>query len=489
MLNIVSEHRIIFYSVTAFVATLILTPLVIRLALSIGAVDSGGYRKINKKTTPLMGGVAVALPFIVFCIYSLFVHIGNPVLTKNLLVLLLGSVFIVIVGVIDDTIGMRARTKLLAQFLVAVLVCATNFVLTHISVPFFGQIVFGKIFGSILSVAWIVGLINAFNLIDGVDGLASGLALIAVVALAILEALSGNTLIAYQFVVLAGCLLAFLFFNFYPAKIFLGDTGSMFLGYVIAMLTLMGTYKATTAVIVFAPLLVLGLPIFETLISMIRRYIRGVPIFASDSRHTHHRLLNKGYSQTKVVLMLYSVAILLACWAILSRVLPSTMLWIPLLLFIATLGWIMWLAGYICVNEVGKIFRRRQRNVLLASFAKYAAISIGAYYKEGRSHNVLLDLCRQETKLRFLKIWLENGEFLFHSGSSSEHGEKYPMEQFALNAMTGERLVVQYQFDHCPGEQERHDVAACLANIFSAVRLPDDISVLVEDGVVEQVAD
>jgi len=215
-------------------------------------------------------------------------------------------------GLLDDIRGMRARYKFLGQIAVAVFICATGHVLQGFYIPFIGGFPLSPQLGVIFSLLWIVGMINAFNLIDGLDGLAAGIALIASVALVVLGMITGNTMIALICLPLAGSLAAFLLFNSHPARIFLGDTGSMFLGYILATVTLMGTYKSETFAIILGPALTLSFPIFETLVSMARRFVRGVPIFSGDGHHTHHRLLRKGFSKRQVVLILYGVTLLLA---------------------------------------------------------------------------------------------------------------------------------------------------------------------------------
>lgn len=471
MLHYLMNPTVWLFFIAAFGCTVILTPLVIWLARLVGIVEKGDHRRINVKETPLMGGLAIAIPFVVACClgftksFAVFFH---GIIPQDILILVVGCISITALGVIDDAFYLRARIKLLVQVLIASLIFVSSHTLTHIYVPFIGEVTFSAWIGGTLSIIWIVGLINAFNLIDGIDGLASGVALIAAITLAILGAIVGNVFVMVLFLALGGSLLGFLLFNFHPAKIFLGDTGSMFLGYTIAMLTLMGSYKSEMAVIVLAPLLTLGLPIFETFVSIIRRYLRGIPIFASDSLHTHHRLLSRGYSQRSVVLILYSVSLLLASWAIIDRLLSPKWGWIPLSLFILTLAWIAWLAGYLRPKSFNKALQRRQHNALLNAFSKYIVMSFNAHRDTSNVQELLLRMCQIELRLKLLRVQTDSGQIIFDTGTVSS-GD--PTEKFKLGMTGGQGVEIMYQFNYAANELEKQDATTCLANIFSQIRI------------------
>jgi len=269
-------------------------------------------------------------------------------------------------------------------------------------------------------VLWVVGLINAFNLLDGIDGLATGIALIGTAALLALSLLQDNLYVTFAGAALAGSLSAFLLFNFPPAKVFLGDTGSMFLGYVLATLSLMGMRKSEAAVILLAPMLALGLPVFETFVSILRRYLRGVPIFVGDAHHTHHRLLSKGYSQPRVVLTLCAVALLLAAAAILSAFIPQGSPWMAAAyaLYGATLVYIAWLAGYLRPTTFRKTLERRQRNKIYQALGHYAALHLNANNRTDTT-GLLLELCRRELGLRHIEVRLKTGAQLIASSDGT----------------------------------------------------------------------
>lgn len=454
---------------TSLFATAALTPLVIRLARRVGAVDSGGHRRIYRGSMPLLGGLGIIIPFVGVCFMGLFSITGMfgyiESMKPQFLVLALGSVAICAVGIYDDTRGLRIRYKLLAQTVIALFVVATGEVLDTIYLPLVGEMQIGAEVGVLLGVAWIVGLINAMNLIDGIDGLATGIALIAAVGLAALGAIGQYTFVVLLTVSLAGSLLGFLPYNFYPAKVFLGDTGSMFAGFALATITLMGTYRSETAVIVAAPLLALGFPIFETVVSIARRLIRGAPIFASDDRHTHHRLLDQGYSQRRVVLLLWGVSGVLASVAIMSRLLPkgSRWEWISLVVVGATLTGIGWLAGYLRSVPVERVFQRRQRNATLHAFARYAALSLSARFDVARAEEVL-GLARMELDLRYLSVRLEDPDLELTAAGS--HPGAGPKEALRVRAPNGGGISIEYEFERSPDQEERRDVATCLAQLF-----------------------
>ncbi|MBN1512552.1 MAG: undecaprenyl/decaprenyl-phosphate alpha-N-acetylglucosaminyl 1-phosphate transferase, partial [Phycisphaerae bacterium] len=297
-------------------ATAALTPLVITLARRLHAVDPGGYRRVGRKPIPLLGGLAVAAPvlalFVLLTVGSrlLIRHwewvwrvnpawlnalfstgtAGSPDFQRGLLALAAAGLAMAALGVADDMIGLRARTKLAVQILAALFLCWCGYTMTFVDLPFIGTLRFGPFWGAAVTVLWLVGLTNAFNIMDGLDGLATGIGLIAAVAVAVLGGIKGNIFVMVSALTLAGSLAAFLCFNFPPARVFLGDTGSLFTGFMLAGIALMGSHKSQAAFIFLSPVVVLALPIAETFISMARRLVRGRPVFSPDAYHTHHRL-------------------------------------------------------------------------------------------------------------------------------------------------------------------------------------------------------
>ncbi|MBR3133608.1 MAG: undecaprenyl/decaprenyl-phosphate alpha-N-acetylglucosaminyl 1-phosphate transferase [Clostridia bacterium] len=221
---------------------------------------------------------------------------------------------------IDDVKGVPAIIKLIFQIAAAVVVVKSGILIDGIKIGFLSDKVFSEAFSIVLTVGWIVGITNAINLIDGLDGLSSGIGIISSISLVIIFSLNGSPLISIVLITaLAGALVGFLPYNFNPAKTFIGDTGSNFLGYSLAVISIMGVAKTYTAIVIIAPLIVLALPVFDTLASIVRRVIKGrslKAIFEPDSGHLHYKILHKGFTQRQTVLMLYGISAATGIFAI-----------------------------------------------------------------------------------------------------------------------------------------------------------------------------
>lgn len=296
----------------ALIISLLGTPLVSKLAFKLGAVDRPDKRKVHSRLMPRLGGLAIYLGFTVVTLFT--VEISKPMAG-----LLLGGSIIVLLGVLDDIRDISPRLKLLGQIVAAAVAVAFGIQVDFITNPFGGIIGlnwFGVPWGVPLTVLWIVGITNALNLIDGLDGLAGGLSAIASLTLAVIGWREHSPEIVLPALILAASTIGFLKYNFYPAKIFMGDSGSMFLGYTLACLSVIGLVKTATVVSVFIPVLILGIPIFDTLFAIIRRYINNQPIFKADKEHLHHRLLAIGLSHPQTVLAIYAVNLVLGASAV-----------------------------------------------------------------------------------------------------------------------------------------------------------------------------
>jgi len=314
--------------VLAFITTFVITPYTIKLANKVGAVDTPkDERRVNKVTMPRLGGLAIIAGFIVSIIYLLIIlSVENEInlLADNnnmkLLGFLIGGVIIATVGFIDDLKDLPPLVKLLAQILVAVVVVSFGLKIENINIPFLYKIGLPNIFSIILTIGWIVGITNAINLIDGLDGLSSGIALISCVSMLIIFALNGSPVIAILLITaLAGALSGFLPFNFNPAKTFMGDSGSNFIGYCLAVISIFGVAKTYTLVVIVAPLIVLALPVVDTLVAIVRRIIKGKSIKAimkADKGHLHHTLLKHGFTQKEAVVIMYIITAALGLFAI-----------------------------------------------------------------------------------------------------------------------------------------------------------------------------
>ncbi len=312
----------------AFMTAFMATPHTINLANKVGAVDEPkDERRINKVTMPRLGGLAVIAGFFVSIVYLLIVMVMENKINLyeesyniKLLGFGLGALIIGVTCFIDDVKGVPALGKLIAQVAAAVLVVKAGIRIDTLDIPFFNIANASPMFYAGLTVCWIVGITNAMNLIDGLDGLSTGISLIACLSLLIIFSLNGSPLISIVLITaLGGALCGFLPYNFNPAKTFIGDTGSNFLGYCLSIISILGIAKTYTAIVIVAPLMVLALPIFDTLSSIIRRVISGKSLKAiiqPDANHLHHKMLKKGFTQKQAVLIMYGLSATFGMFAI-----------------------------------------------------------------------------------------------------------------------------------------------------------------------------
>jgi UDP-GlcNAc:undecaprenyl-phosphate GlcNAc-1-phosphate transferase len=302
-------------SLIALVLALVITPWVKKLALGWGALDVPGERKVHCQVMPRMGGLAIYLAFAAVVLFT------QP-LARPVMGLLLGGGWIMVLGILDDIRELSARVKLVGQIIGALILVVFGFRVDFVTNPFMeGLILLGKL-AIPVTVLWIIGVTNALNLIDGLDGLAAGTSVIAALTMAVVVILenpawgdTASTVVPLA-LILCGSILGFLRYNFYPAKIFLGDSGSMFLGFTLAALAIMGLTKGATIISVFIPIVILGIPLLDTVFAIIRRMFNGRPIFQADKHHLHHRLLEKGLSHRQAVLVIYGVNVCLGLSAI-----------------------------------------------------------------------------------------------------------------------------------------------------------------------------
>ena len=313
----------------AFITSFVVTPYTMRLAHKIGAIDIPDKRKVHKKPIPRLGGLAIISGFIVSIIYLLIVlNIENTIQLNGieqygikLLGFFIGILILGITCFIDDSKNIPALLKLLAQLLAAIIVVMCGVKIDIIAIPLLEKnINLSNIVSYIFTIGWIVGITNAINLIDGLDGLSSGISLISCISLLIIFATNGSSILSIILITaLAGGIVGFLPFNFNPAKTFVGDVGSNFLGFSLAVISILGVAKTYTVLVLIAPLIVLGLPIFDTIFAIFRRIIKGKSLkalFKPDKGHLHHRLMAKGYTQKQAVLILYGLSATLGMFAI-----------------------------------------------------------------------------------------------------------------------------------------------------------------------------
>lgn len=299
----------------AFIAALGFTPLVRTLGIRFGILDLPGKRKVHQEETPRLGGVAVflatLLPFLIFLFFGDFRDGDVKNAGGALPGLVLGSLIVFGIGIWDDIHRLSPWPKLTAEISAALVAFYFGLRIHLLSNPFGLQWDVSWLSGP-LTVIWLVGITNALNLADGIDGLAAGIATFAASILFAMTVSSTYPLVPYLAAALAGAALGFLRFNFSPATIFLGDSGSLFLGFFLGGLSLWASEKSAIAFALLIPIIALGLPIIDMIYAIIRRWHRGVPLGQGDRDHIHHKLLEKGYSHRKAVLLLYGVNFLLA---------------------------------------------------------------------------------------------------------------------------------------------------------------------------------
>lgn len=312
----------------AFMTAFMAAPHTIKLAKKVGAVDTPqDARRINKITMPRLGGLAVILGFFVSIIYLLIVmsiedkiDLYQDNYFMKIIGFTLGALIIGIVCFIDDIKGVPAVIKLAAQIISACVVIKFGIKIENLDIPLINLEGVGNWFYIILTIGWIVGITNAMNLIDGLDGLSTGISIISCLSLLIIFSLNASPIISIVLITaLGGALCGFLPYNFNPAKTFIGDTGSNFLGYCLSIISILGIAKTYTAIVIVAPLMALALPILDTLASIVRRIINGKSLKAiiqPDAGHLHHKLLKKGFSQKQAVLILYGITAIFGMFAI-----------------------------------------------------------------------------------------------------------------------------------------------------------------------------
>ena len=299
--------------VVAFVISFALTPLVKKFAHRVGAMDvPKDARRMHSVPIPRLGGLAIFLGFLL----SVLIFVD---LTPQIQSVLLGGVLIVVLGVIDDIHPLRAWIKLIVQIVAALIPVCSGVVVRILSNPFFftdnSYIQLGAL-AIPITVIWIVLITNAVNLIDGLDGLAAGVSVIASLSVIVVAMVLGDWITAVIMAALAGGCVGFIPYNFNPAKIFMGDTGATFLGYIMATVSVMGLFKSYAIISFVVPFLILGLPIFDTCFAFCRRLMRGKNPMAPDRSHVHHRLIDMGLNQKQAVAILYVVSVILGLSAV-----------------------------------------------------------------------------------------------------------------------------------------------------------------------------
>lgn len=325
----------------AGVVTAILVPVISRLCFRLGLLDLPGHHKRHRFPTPNLGGVAIFAGFCAAVIYSnLQFHFLSEDLSGVLNYVVAGGVIIFLIGIVDDIAGLSAPVKLAGQIISGLIVYMGGLKISILFIPMYGAIELNG-WALPITLIWIVGVTNCINLIDGLDGLAAGVSAIAAMAILFIGIVFNLTSVIVFSLGIMGSCLAFLYFNHYPAKIFMGDSGSLFLGYIFAILSIIFPIKSYTTAAVFIPLIALAVPIIETLVSFTRRIATGKSFYQADTHHLFHYLTSYGFSKSKVVWLFYMTtsvfAILSGAMIIFDKRIVTTILVIFMVVIFAIL--------------------------------------------------------------------------------------------------------------------------------------------------------
>lgn len=309
----VEIHMWMIYTI-GFIVSLVLalglTPLVKKFAIKVGAVDVPNARKVHTTIMPRLGGLAIFLSFVLtFFLVLPFLPDSISVREMNFIkAFLVGGTMTILLGAFDDRFDLPAKLKFFVQIATAcVVVFGFDIRIEFANIPFHTYASVESWIAIPFTILWIVGVTNAINLIDGLDGLAAGVSAIAIGTITVMAFFMGNFVVALLCLLLLGSIIGFLYFNFHPAKIFMGDSGALFLGFSLALLSLLG-FKQVAIVSFLTPLILIGVPLSDTLFAIVRRWMQKKPIFSPDKGHLHHCLREIGFSHRQTVLIIYGIA-------------------------------------------------------------------------------------------------------------------------------------------------------------------------------------
>jgi UDP-GlcNAc:undecaprenyl-phosphate GlcNAc-1-phosphate transferase len=359
-------YSLLFLAITSFVLSLVLTPIARVVSQRMGLMDHpDAARKLHECPIPRVGGIAVALAFVLSYVFWWLTPLHGSVTIQQSLPLVWrltpAAALVFIVGLLDDVIHLNARWKFAGQIAAASLAYVAG-----VQVHGFGGAEFSQWWWTFpATVLWLVACCNAINLIDGVDGLAAGLSLVATGSMLLAAALGHDMVLAFATVPLVGCLVGFLRYNFNPASVFLGDCGSLFIGFLLGCYGVLWSQKAATVLGMTAPLIALAIPLLDTSISVARRFLRRQPIFSADRGHIHHRLLDSGLTPRRTALILYAAG---ALAAMCSLFMANNHLEVPVVLIFGVATWMgIQRLGYIEFGIAGRLIRQGSFRGLLNS--------------------------------------------------------------------------------------------------------------------------
>ncbi|MEP6820679.1 MAG: MraY family glycosyltransferase [bacterium] len=427
--------------VIATFASLTITPLIRRFCQRFNLLDVPvDGRRVHTSAIPRLGGVAIYLSLIV-ALSSLFL-VSNMV-TESLAYysplfykVLIPSSLVLLLGVYDDLRGANAILKFVGLTLIASLFYAMGGRMENLAVPFVGIVHFVPVLSFVLTVFWLVAISNAFNLIDGMDGLAAGAALFSSIVILVVALAGGHSVMIVVTIVICGALAGFLRYNFNPASIFLGDSGALFIGFLLASLSILGAQKATTAIAVITPILAFGLPVVDTTVTMARRLIGRRPIFEGDGEHIHHMLLARGWSQRRVVLILYSVCAIFGLFAALSTQTSSPMT-----------GFVLFVISAVVILGVGQL-RYHEMDELRAGVKRTVGnrrLRVANNVRVRRAGLALSKASSLNEVFGALSNMLEFEEFAYANVQLGQIGRAGACER-AFNAIEQHRTLQQVEF-------------------------------------------
>lgn len=329
-------YYFISYFAAAFVLVLALTPLMRTASFKLGAIDTGTGRRVHTGRIPRLGGVGIFAAFMMPAVFSLTRGEWDS-FHDSLAGVLVASTIVFLIGLYDDLKGATIRNKLLAEVLAAAVIFFWGIRITVISNPFGAPITLGWMSFPV-TVLWVVVVTNAINLIDGMDGLAAGTGIL--ISLTLFSLSASDTHMQLAFIIMAGSLAGFLVYNFPPASIFMGDAGSLFLGFFLGAMSILSSHKATAIVTIMIPIVAFSFPLLDMLYAVLRRYYRGISLGSADREHIHHKLLEKGLSKRKVLFLLYfiNISAMLTVLVLVRRQFNIDFLGLAMLVVFAVLG-------------------------------------------------------------------------------------------------------------------------------------------------------
>lgn len=347
------QHYLIIF-VIALAGTVAFTPLVRKVAIKYGIVDKPGPRRVNKTPIPRMGGVAMYLGMVVAVIVEILLeahHVFPPGLLTvigikpQIIGIFVGITFIMLVGLVDDINSLPPAVKFVGQIAAACIIAYSGTLLSNFKLPFTDSVVRLGTWSHLFTVVYLVCFANVINLIDGLDGLAAGITGIAALSLFALTVGLDRNDAAFFAVLLAGVCVGFLFFNFHPASVFMGDSGSLMLGMLLGTISLVGAARFSSVTALAVPVVIAGVPVIDTFSAIIRRLRGHQPISAADAGHIHHRLLRHGFSQRKSVLLIYAWTAVLSLGGAIIWNVGGAAKYVVLVLMMLVSAWLIWKLG------------------------------------------------------------------------------------------------------------------------------------------------